>query len=47
MTTARFAAALALAGAAHISTASAQSATTLKDAYRDAFKVGAAIRAGK
>ena len=37
------AAVLALAGATQRSTASAQSATTLKDAYRDAFTIGAAI----
>ena len=46
MTTARFAAALALAACTHLSTAAAQSsAATLKDAYRDAFKMGAAINA--
>ena len=46
MTTARFAAALALASCTHLSTVSAQSpATTLKDAYRDAFRMGAAINA--
>ena len=39
------AAVLALAGATQRSTASAQSATTLKDAYRDAFTIGAAINA--
>jgi endo-1,4-beta-xylanase len=45
MRTAPLALVLALAGGVPRSAASAQSATTLKDAYRDAFKVGAAINA--
>ena len=39
------AAVLALASGVHPSTAAAQSATTLKDAYRDAFRMGVAINA--
>ena len=39
------AAVLVLASGAHLSTAAAQSATTLEDAYRDAFRMGVAINA--
>ena len=45
MRTAALATMLVLTGGAHVSTASAQSATALKDAYRDAFRMGAAINA--
>ena len=44
-TTSLLATVLVLAGGTHLSTASAQSATTLKDAYRDGFLMGAAINA--
>ena len=45
MRKAALATALALAVGADVSIAAAQSATTLKDAYRDAFRMGAAINA--
>ena len=45
MRTTALAMVLVLAGGTQLSTASAQSATTLKDAYRDAFRMGVAINA--